>query len=307
MMRQIKNIAVTLLLLISIQQAKAQQQVMFTQYMFNGLAINPAYAGSHDHITATFLAREQWVGLEGAPASQTFSIHSPFNASGSANLGALLIHDKIGVTNQTTAYMAFAYRIRFEGSARLAFGLQGGISNYNSRFSEISNVDPVFANADVNINRANFGAGLYFNTSRLYLGFSVPQLVRSRLDVNNSDSDSRLERHYFIQAGYLFDLNRDLKFKPNLLIKYVENAPVEFDVNANFLIKDLIWLGLSYRSFDSFDALIQVQLSKQLALGYSYDFATTTDLRRVNAGSHEFLIQYSFVFGKKKIISPRYF
>lgn len=306
-MKMIRNIALTLILTLFGQVGIAQQQVMFTQYMFNGLAINPAYAGSHDHISATFLAREQWVGLEGAPASQTFSIHSPFNASGSANIGALLIHDKIGVTDQTTAYLAFAYRIRFSGSARLAFGLQGGISNYNSKFSRISNIDPVFANGDVNVNRPNFGTGIYFNTNRLFAGVSVPQLIRSKLDVNNSDSDSRLERHYFGYAGYVFDISRDLKFKPNLLIKYVENAPVEFDINANFLIKDIIWAGLSYRSFDSFDALFQIQLTKQFQFGYAYDFATTTDLRRVNAGSHELMIQYSFVFGKKKIISPRYF
>ncbi|MFY0594255.1 type IX secretion system membrane protein PorP/SprF [Roseivirga sp.] len=306
-MKFLRNITFALVLMIFGQVGLAQQQVMFTQYMFNGLAINPAYAGSHDNITATFLAREQWVGLEGAPASQTFSLHSPINASGSANLGTLLIHDRIGVTDQTTAYLAFAYRIRFSGSARLAFGLQGGISNYNSKFSRISNADPVFANGDVNINRPNFGAGLYFNTNRFFAGVSVPQLVRSKLDVNNSDSDSRLERHYFGYAGYVFDISRDLKFKPNLLIKYVENAPIEFDVNANFLIKDIIWAGLSYRSFDSFDALFQVQVNKQFQFGYSYDFATTTDLRRVNSGSHEIMLQYTFVFGKKKIISPRYF
>lgn len=306
-MKLIRNISLTLILTVFGQIGIAQQQVMFTQYMFNGLAINPAYAGSHDNITATFLAREQWVGLDGAPASQTFSIHSPFNASGSANIGALLIHDKIGVTDQTTAYLAFAYRIRFSGSARLAFGMQGGLSNYNSRLSRISVSDPVFAAGDININRPNFGAGLYFNTDRFFAGVSVPQLVRSKLDVNNSDSDSRLERHFFGYAGYVFDISRDLKFKPNLLIKYVENAPVEFDINANLLIKDIIWAGLSYRSFDSFDALIQVQVSKQFQFGYAYDFATTTDLRRVNAGSHELMIQYTFVYGKKKIISPRYF
>lgn len=306
-MKLIRNITLALILTLFGQIGMAQQQVMFTQYMFNGLAINPAYAGSHDNITATFLAREQWVGLEGAPSSQTFSIHSPFNASGSASIGALLIHDKIGVTDQTTAYLAFAYRIRFSGSARLAFGLQGGFSNYNSKFSRISTTDPVFANGDVNVNRPNFGAGLYFNTNRFFAGVSVPQLVRSRLDVNNSDSDSRLERHYFGYTGYVFDISRDLKFKPNILFKYVENAPLEFDLNANFLIKDIIWAGLSYRSFDSFDALVQVQISKQFQLGYAYDFATTTDLRRVNAGSHEFMIQYRLVYGKKKIISPRYF
>ena len=306
-MKLIRNIIIVATLAFFGSKAKAQQQVMFTQYMFNGLAINPAYAGSHDHASATFLAREQWVGLDGAPASQTFSLHSPINASGSASLGGLVIHDKIGVTNQTTAYLAYAYRIRFEGSARLAFGLQAGFSNYNSRLSQISTTDPTFASGDININRPNFGAGIYFNTNRFYAGVSVPQMVRSRLDVNNTDSDSRLERHYFATAGYVFDLNQDLKLKPNLLIKYVENAPVEFDINANLLIKELVWVGLSYRSFDSFDALFQIQVSKQFQFGYSYDFATTTDLRRVNSGSHEIMLQYNFVFGKKRIISPRYF
>jgi len=139
------------------------------------------------------------------------------------------------------------------------------------------------------------------------LGVSVPQTLENTFDEDFDDSNSNFVRHYFISSGYVFDLNESLKLKPNLLVKAVENAPVEFDVNANLLIKEIIWVGVSWRSFDSFDALIQFQLTSQFQLGYAYDFATTTDLRRVNSGSHELMINYRFTKNKEKILTPRYF
>jgi len=284
----------------------AQQQVMYTQYMFNGLAINPAYAGSYGAVTSTFLAREQWVGLDGAPSSQTFSIHSPINNTESANVGAILTHDKIGVTNSSAAMGVYSYRIQLEGEARLAFGLQAGLATYKTELTAISSTDPAFSQ-DTNETRFNFGAGIYYNTDRFYAGIAVPHMIRSKLYQNQDDPEAGLRRHIFASVGYLFDLSPNLKFKPNLLIKYVDNAPMSMDINANFLLKDIIWLGLSYRTFDSFDFIGSIQLTEQLQLGYSYDFATSKHVSRINSGSHEIMLQYKFVFSKKKVISPRYF
>lgn len=284
----------------------AQQEIMYTQYMFNGLAINPAYAGSQGAVTTTFLAREQWVGLDGAPASQTFSIHSPINNSESANVGALLTHDKIGVTEASTAFGVYAYRIQLDGDAQLSFGLQAGIATYKTELTLISSTDPSYAQ-DTNETRFNFGAGIYYNTDRFYAGLSVPHMIRSTLYQNQGDPEAGLKRHLFASVGYLFDLSPNLKFKPNLLLKYVDNAPLSIDINTNFLLKDIIWLGLSYRSFDSMDFIGSVQITDQFQFGYSYDFATSSQVSRLNSGSHEIMLQYRFVFSKKKVISPRYF
>jgi type IX secretion system PorP/SprF family membrane protein len=285
--------------------ALAQQQVMFTQYMFNSLAINPAYAGSHESLSMSALARTQWTGLDGAPQTQTFSVHSPIRHQRMA-LGAMFMHDKIGVTNQNGAYVMYAYRIPTSEKGRLAFGLQGGFSTYNAQFSKVSITDPKFA-SDIRLTHPSIGFGMYYNTDRFYAGLSIPQINQSDLDRTNPDSDSKLVRHYFLTAGYVFDINPALKLKPNILVKSVGGAPVQLDLNVNLLIQDVLWVGASWRSFDSIDALLQFQISEQLQIGYSFDFATTTELSRVNGGSHEFMVNYRLAFTRNRIITPRYF
>ena len=285
--------------------ASAQQQVMFTQYMFNGLAINPAYAGSHETISLSALARKQWTGLDGAPSTQTFGVHAPIKNQRMA-LGALFLHDNIGVTNQNGLFGMYAYRIPVSDKGKLAFGLQGGVSFYNAQFSKVSATDPRFAN-DVRLVTPSIGFGMYYNTERFYAGLSIPQLNQANFDKKNPDSNSKLVRHYFLTAGYVFDIGHSLKLKPNVLVKSVVGAPIEIDLNANLLIKEVLWVGLSWRSFDSIDALLQLQITDQLQFGYAFDFATTTDLKNVNGGSHELMLNYRFSFAKTRIITPRYF
>lgn len=297
---------IVLLVLASSSTMFSQQQVMFTQYMFNGLALNPAYAGTDEAMNITVLAREQWTGIDGAPSTQTLSVHSPAFTE-RVGLGLLVLHDVIGVTEQTGVYAAYSYKIPFVNGAKLSLGLQTGINMYNARFSEVSDINPVFAIGDVRETHPNFGFGAYYFTDRFYAGISIPQLAQNTFDRDNADSDSKIVRHYFANAGYVFDLNESLKLKPNILIKTVEGAPIEFDVNANLLINELIWIGISWRSFDSFDALFQLQVTDGLQFGYAYDFATTTDLRRVNGGSHELMLNYRFSFNNSRIVTPRYF
>lgn len=308
-MRNIKITLITISLLTVAFGLSAQQQVMFTQYMFNQLAINPAYAGIHEGISTSFLARNQWVGFEGAPKTQTFSIHSPIKYRSIA-LGAVLIRDEIGLTDQFGAYFSSAYRINFSKRSKLSFGLQLSFNQYQVDYSENTSNDPSLASQNINDISPNAGAGIMWHSDRFYLGFSIPQLVSNSLNSrgeNAFDPDAKLVRHYFMSAGYVFDLSRNLKLKPNVLFKWVQGAPFEIDINANFLIKELIWLGVSYRSLDSFDALFQIQVTPQFQLGYSYDFLTTTDLSRVNSGSHEIMINYVFNVKSDKIVTPRYF
>jgi type IX secretion system PorP/SprF family membrane protein len=285
------------------QIANAQQQAMFSQYMHNGLAINPAYAGSQESLSMTALVRQQWVGVEGSPSTQTVSGHMPFEKK-RIGVGLMVLHDKITVNDQTGVYGSYAYKIPLQ-KGQLALGVQAGFTFYSSTFSEISLTDQTFATADVSEFHPNFGFGAYYSTERFYAGFSIPQLVESKFDKNNPDINGLIRRHYFIHSGYVFDLNHEFKLKPNILVKIVDGASLEIDWNANFYYKNLIGLGLSWRTMDAFVALLHVQVTNNLQFGYAYDI-TTTSIRKVSYGSHELFLNYRISLSKSKIITPRY-
>lgn len=297
-----------LLLLGFAGTSQAQQQVMFTQYMFNGLAINPAYAGSHETISATALAREQWVGIDGAPSTQTFSVHAPLKKDRIA-VGFLFMRDRIGITTQNVVMGSYAYRIPFPNGAHLSMGLQFGANNYNADFTRLNPTtanDPDLIQNDTRAFLLNFGAGLYYNTQTFYAGFSAPFLLNNFFADENSGARAELIRHYFATVGWVMPLNHNVKLQPSALLKVVEGAPLEIDLNANLVFHDVLWIGASYRSFDSVNGIIQFQLTNNLRIGYSYD-VTTTELRQFNSGSHELMVNYRFTFNKKRIITPRYF
>lgn len=300
-------------ILLIVTSCLSQQQAIFTQYMFNATAINPAVVGSHETLSLTALAREQWVGIDGAPSTQTLALHAPLGQDRIA-AGLLFMRDKIGVSSQNAVFIAGAYRILFPKST-LSMGLQIGFSDYKSDLIALNpnnNVpDPsIFTNA-ANSFLPNIGTGFYYYTDRFYAGISSPLLLNNFVEKNFGDIDPNnsrpdLERHYFVTIGYVFDLSPDLKLKPSMLFKVVEGAPVEFDFNANFLIDEVFWVGVSYRSFDSISALLEFQISDAMRFGYAYDF-TVSDLGQFNTGSHELMINYRFSFSKDRIITPRYF
>lgn len=294
-------------LLLSVFASLAQQQAMFTQYMFNASAINPAVVGTHDGMSLTALIREQWVGIEGAPNTQTLSLHSPL-LNDRIGLGLTVIRDEIGITRQHGVFGAYAYRVNF-GSATLSLGLQAGVVDFSSYQNELN---PNSQDASLQENyqsglKPNFGTGAYLYTDRFYVGVSAPMLVNHNfLDDNPDVNQADQKKHYFVMAGYVFDLSRGLKLKPNLLIKAVDGAPIAVDINANLLIEEILWIGASYKSFDSIDGLIELQLNTQLKIGYAHDF-TTSDLRFANRGTHEIMVNYLFKYKNKKTITPRYF
>ena len=293
-------------LLVASAPSQAQQQAMYTQYMFNGLAINPAYAGSQDALSITALGRKQWLGFDGAPSTETFSVHSPVGNRKIA-WGVLLSHDHIGVTDQYAVYGMYAYRLKL-AKGTLASGLQVGVDSYRAGLSKVmvrQSGDNFFAFDDVQGLLPNFGVGLYYSTRRFYTGFSLPRLLTNVYPGDNK-SRARQYQHWFFTTGYVFDINRELKLKPNLLVKAVEGAPVEFDINANLLIKEMFWVGVSYRSFASISGLVEFQATNQFKFGYAYDYGLT-ELRRNHSGSHEIMLNYQLRFKKTKIVSPRYF
>jgi len=287
--------------------AEAQQVATYAQYMFNGLAINPAYAGSHNALSATVLSRFQNVGLTGAPQTQTFSLHSPLLNSRVA-LGMLVVHDKISVIDQTGIHFSYAYRIPVTRTGTLSMGLQAGMGFYQADYSQLEvrdPDDPAFAN-DIREARPNIGAGVYYFTRKAYVGISAPHLVNNVFERGEQFETVYQNKPLIVTGGYVFTLHRLLKFKPNGLLKFLDGSPVEFDVNANFLIDEVVWLGLSYKSSNNVALMTQLQLTEQIQFGYSYQ-VTAGPIRTVELGSHEVMLNYRFQFNKKSLVSPRYF
>lgn len=297
-----------ILLVGEMRSADAQQKAMFTQYMFNGLVINPAYSAIDESLNITALARQQWVGFKGAPNTQTFSIHSPIKSS-NTSMGVILMRDQIGeVISENGAFATLAHRVQIQEGTYLALGVNGGISKYVGEYSltgsSTASSDPVFA--DQSSMRGNFGAGLMLFSEKFYAGISSPFFYYRDLG-GDSPSQTAYKPHYILQGGYLASLGPDIKFKPNVLVKYVSGSPVQIDVNANFLLKETIWLGGSVRSMDSFDVIAELQLTPSIQLGYSYDF-TTSKLARVEKGSHEVVLNFRFATkGSQSALAKCYF
>jgi type IX secretion system PorP/SprF family membrane protein len=314
MMKKAARRSLTLMALCLSLYSNAQQDLLVSQYMFNHLLLNPAYAGSHDYMMATLLYRKQWVDFKGAPESQVASIHGPVGLS-SLGWGALISHDKIGVTDRTDFYLNAAYHLKLREGMHLSLGLRGGGGYYSYKNSDLTywdEGDPAFAGDRVSKFLPNIGAGAYLYTRKFYAGLSVPTIIsydpEKSLSVNVSGGEviPHQVRHYFGTVGTAIELSSDVVMKPSVLVKYVANAPVEADFNINFLLMNTLWLGGSYRTGDSFVALLEIQLSRKFRLGYSYDF-TLTDIADYSSGSHEVMLGYDFGYDIMKIKTPRYF
>jgi type IX secretion system PorP/SprF family membrane protein len=297
-------------IVFSYTELSAQQQPIFTQYMFNGLVLNPAYSGSHESATLTASGRRQWSGIKGAPQTEMVSGHSPIKFSRSA-AGFVAVHDQVGVTNQSVIYGTYAYRIPVSKNGKIAVGAQAGATFYRANFSKLDIVsqnnipDNAFAQDNSRV-LPNLGVGIYYNDKKTYVGLSIPTLVNNKWNNYDPLNKARRERHYYFTAGHVFTLSRNLKFKPNTLIKWVENGLFQYDLNANFLIHEVFWIGVSYRMKDSFDGLLQWNINDQLSFGYSYGYPVNS-LSTLQAGTHEMVINYRLKQKKHIVLSPRYF
>lgn len=293
------------------QEARAQQDPQFTQYMFNLLAINPAYAGSAERVSLKALSRHQWVGFEGAPTTQTLTVHSPFLLE-SLGLGGTVMRDQHGPVTQYGLMVDVAYRIFMGRGQKLAFGIKGGMNLFQGDFASLH---PLEANDQVfqqNVSQKmdpQFGFGMMWYSDRFYLGVSTPKMLRT--DFFDTDSlklvsDPGQRAHYFLSGGYVFDLSPYTKFKPTFLVKAVDGAPMSFDLTANFLLYEKLWLGAMYRHTDAVGALVQYYITNDLTVGYAYDYPLSP-LRDHSGGSHEFMLGFEFGNKLKGIRSPRYF
>jgi len=291
-------------------RSEAQQHPMFSHYMFNGLYINPAYAGSKEFVSTTFIARKQWTGFEGAPSTQIASLHAPLKRK-KIGLGVVISNDKIGITNETDLYGSYAYHIQ-TNSGILSLGLSAGFSYFRSQFSDLTvwdPDDPVYETNSLSNVLPNFGAGLYYYSQKFYAGLSVPQILSYDEDQAfhiKIDKTHKVVRHYFLTSGMIVETRGELKLRPSMMIKYTSNTPIQYDLNLNFILSDIIWLGATYRSEDAIVLLAAYQVSKKLRIGYSYDM-TLSDIRTYSSGSHEIIVGYDFGFNVLKMKTPRYF
>ncbi len=303
-------IIIIVLLILGFEYSNAQQLPQFTQYMYNTIAINPAYAGSRGALSIVGLNRNQWAGFDGGPQTQTLSIHSPLRNQ-KVGLGLSMINDKTGYENLTYIYGDFSYTIQGNDKYKISFGLKMGITTYKLA-SELYNVatngsDEYFNDRLDRIN-PNFGAGILFHSDKWYFGVSVPKLLSN--DLNNSVGYAALEQiHYYGIGGYVFDLNKTLKLKPSMMFKYTDGAPLSTDLTVNLLFDEKFWIGGSYRINGvqrALGALVDFQVSEPFRIGYTYEIPTG-EIRPYTTGSHEILLMYEFKFTKNKMRSPRYF
>lgn len=306
-----KKIFITALFLLGLGLSftMAQQQAMYSQYMFNMQAVNPAYVGIHKGLSLNANYRNQWTGIEGAPTTQTVSAHSPILGD-RLGVGLLLLNDKIGAINQTGAYFQGSYKVPLTNGARLSFGLQVGLNSYRANWSELGvfhNNDPLLQGNEQRGFRPNFGTGVMYYTDNYYLGISVPVIMGFGVRADDIQNTLIEDRHYFITGGYVFDINESVKFKPHFLVKLVESAPTQFNLNASLLIQEKVWAGLSYRSQESFSAIFQIQMSDRLRVSYSYDFMEMNALGTIGKGSHEVGLNFFIANKKVNISNPRYF
>lgn len=287
--------------------ALAQQDAQYTQYMYNTINVNPAYAGSRGVMSIFGLHRTQWVGLDGAPVTNAASINTPINNS-NLGVGLSFVNDKIGPTNENAISADVSYTVQTSETYKLSFGVKGTANLFNLDVNKLNPQDagdPQFQNLD-NKFTPNIGAGVYFHSDKMYVGLSVPNFFETKRYSDNDVAINTERMNFYLIAGYVFDLSYNLKFKPALLTKAVEGAPLQVDVSANFLFNDKFMLGAAWRWDAAVSAMAGFQITDGLFIGYGYDHETTR-LRRFNSGSHEIFLRFELFKKHNKIVSPRFF
>lgn len=310
-MKKTNNILRKFLLVILItfctNSLLGQQQPQYTQYMYNTMSINPGYTGTNGRLEAILLHRSQWIGIDGAPVTQSLGVHGKLGEY--TGLGLSVINDKIGPQSQQYFNGNFAYHIKMSEKTILSLGINAGFNLLNIDWSKgtyRSQTDNAF-NENLNNNtRLIIGTGGFLYGENWYLGLSIPNFIITESYDDIKESIIRRKTHYYLQGGYVFDLSPSLKFKPAFLAKLVEGAPVTYDASANFMINEKFVIGAGYRFTDAFSALAGFQITNSIFVGYAYDHSIT-DLQKYNDGSHEIILKFNLNDKAKLARSPRFF
>lgn len=311
MSKQILNFWIRLIwlcgpLIAGCSSVYAQQHTHYTQYMFSGLVINPAYAGADDALSATFIHRHQWVGVDGAPVTQTLALHG-LNKKKRVGLGVVVANDKIGIHQNLTAQLSYSYHLKVATKSYLSFGLQAGILHVRSDYGSLvssSSPDPKLNGVHINELFFDMGAGIYFRSPRFHAGVSSPELLPKTSSINDTTSVSFKSINLFGFLKYRILLNSFWEIEPALLIKHFRDVPVSMDASLTFIYKDILTCGAAYRRRESISYLLKIRATPQLQLGYSYD-SPLRETSRLSNGSHEVMVQYLFRFTRSGIKSPR--
>nr|WKN36296.1 type IX secretion system membrane protein PorP/SprF [Tunicatimonas sp. TK19036] len=282
---------------ISSLTLQAQQRPVFSQYMFNGLVLNPAYAGNQKQWVLSMVHRDQWVNIEGAPKTQSLVTHTALKDR-PVGIGLIVSRDKIGIHDDYSIYGSYAYKLKLLVGT-LSLGLQGGFNYTHSDFEALRRFNPLDPTLTGNVTRfsPNFGTGAFYSNSTTYAGISVPYLLNNKV-YNKADvlSQAKERRYYFLTGGHVFTMNDFLKLKPSTLIRYQEGQPLGMDINMNVYLQDVVNIGGSYRSGDSMIFLFELLLNRSFSFGYAYDH-TISRITSYTDGSHEFMISYKLKIG----------
>lgn len=307
----IKKPAAFLLFILLTTSVVAQQDPMYSMYMFNPVSINPAYTGSTEQMQVVGVFRKQWLSMPGSPQTSTLSFHSPLKNE-KMGLGFSFINDRLGEM-QTTGFQAtYAYKLKLQKTT-LSFGLQAGLRNFivnlaNVKLAPVNQYDVAFSN-NSSVWSFNYGAGVFWYGKNWFAALSIPHLRNNVLhdqQVFNPKDFSRLRTHYNLYGGYVFQLNEDFKIKPSLMIKNVAGAPIQLDINGNVYWKNIYGLGLSYRTNSAVVVLAEAKVSKNFHVGYAFD-VNANGLSRNAGGSHELMIRYDFQTNKNREFTERDF
>ncbi|WP_430614523.1 PorP/SprF family type IX secretion system membrane protein [Flavobacterium sp. JP2137] len=297
------------ILLMGSAAMHAQQDSQYTHYMYNTINVNPAYAGSRGAMSIFGLHREQWVGLDGAPKTNSFSINTPINNS-KLGIGLSFVNDQIGVMKDNTMSVDLSYTLDLgERNHKLSFGVKGSVNLLDVRYSELNVYNPndvMFSQDISNQVSPNIGAGIYYHTDKSYLGLSVPNFLETKRYDDNMYATMQQKMQFYLIGGHVFELNPNLKFKPAFMLKATAGAPLQADISANFLFIEKFTLGGAYRYDAAWSALVGFQVTDGLMIGYSYD-GETTKLANYNSGSHEVFLRFELFNKYKRINSPRFF
>ncbi|WP_420379024.1 type IX secretion system membrane protein PorP/SprF [Gilvibacter sp.] len=314
MIRKISlNLLATLLMCVCFESF-AQQDPQYTQYMYNTQVVNPAYAGSRGSLDFAALYRSQWVGLEGAPKTGTFTVNSPIGAMENMGLGLSIVSEQLGPAKESNINVDYSYTINTSAFYKLAFGLKAGIDVLDVDFSLLNIADgsDVFENNIDNRLQPQIGAGVYYYSDKFYVGLSVPNFLNtkhfdeSEIGPTSAQTIAAERLHYFFITGYVFDLGTNVKFKPALLTKLVSGSPLQVDLSANFMINEKFTLGAAYRWSAALSGMVGFQATEGLFLGFAYD-RETTDLQQFNSGSYEFFVRFEIFNKPERALTPRFF
>jgi len=304
------KLAVAALLLSQI--TFAQQEPMFTHYMFNTQAVNPAYAGNRGMTTMTLLHRSQWVGIEGAPMTQTLTVNSPIFRN-KLGLGVSLQNDKIGPTNIFTGNLDLAYKLKINKKNNIAFGIKSVLSYFDRNLTGLyaaETGDIAIDNATRNDMFMDFGIGVLYTNEHFYAGLSTPKVLFNNFSDQNSGNDlgAKEVQHYYFTAGGAIDLSSNVEFKPSTFVRATHGAPVTVDVSALFEMNKKLEVGAMWRSYDAVGILLGYNFKENLRIGYSFDWSYGNRTFTYNFGSHEVMLRYELFYkGNENITSPRYF